>query len=1052
MTDLLIVESPAKAKTISKYLGPGYEVIASLGHVRDLPQSSLGVSIEDGFTPTYVDVPGKEKTLKELKRAAKGKGTVFLGPDPDREGEAIAWHIAEYLGRDSHNFKRVLLHELTPGAIKAALADPTDISLNRFESQQTRRILDRLMGYLISPVLWSKLKRGLSAGRVQSAALRLVVERERKIYAFVPDEYWSLDAFLTKDGQGFKAALARRDGKKLELKTGDETRACLAAVEGKAFRVASVVSKERRRNAPPPFTTSTLQQAAYSRLGLAPARTMRLAQQLYEGVELPEGNTGLITYMRTDSVRVNDQAAAEALELAGSLFGPDHVPSTPNRYKNRKGAQDAHEAIRPSSAARTPASLEGKLPQELLRLYSLVWSRFLGSQMAPAVFQQTAADLECEGYGFRATGQVMRFDGFLAAWGPGPGRAVKADDAPESADAESSGADTGSAEAPEGQGQPDTAPAGDREEYGDMLPPLAEGESLVPDRLVPAQHFTQPPPRFNDATLVKELESRGIGRPSTYAATISVLRAKAYCEGPKGQLRPTEMGLMVNDLLVGSFPRLLDYAFTADMEEDLDQIEEGHAERLAVLEKLYSPLAESLDAAKISMLNVKTDGLPIATACPKCGVTGEMRIRYGKSGFYLSCGACGATCDFTRDERGEPVPVPDPELAEEVNCPKCGRPMLVKKGRFGPFLACSGYPECRSTQRITVEDGMAVPQPDEEPPDFPEGSPRECPKCGSPMVVKRARAGSWFLGCSKYPKCKETMPFPSGFACPVPGCGGQIVERSSKRGAFMGCSNFPRCRFLTRGELVKDPCPECGFPYRVRPQNAAAGPDALKCPNSECPTFEKRKPSPRAEAAAKAREARELAAAEAKAAKERAAAELKAEKAKKAALAKAGKAEKPALAKAGKAEKAAGANAEQAEKAAEANAEKAEKAAGANAEKAEKAAEANAEKAEKAALPKAEKAAKAKAEKAEKASPEKAGDAETGKSARPVGARGAKAKEAESPEATSPETSAPAKTAKVRSAEALESAKENADHDGSEGHKPVSVRRRPTATSPKGQT
>ncbi|MDR1081917.1 MAG: topoisomerase DNA-binding C4 zinc finger domain-containing protein, partial [Deltaproteobacteria bacterium] len=783
---------------------------------------------------------------------------VYLGPDPDREGEAIAWHIAESLGRDKHDFKRVLLHELTPAAIKAALADPTDISLKRFESQQTRRILDRLMGYLISPVLWDKLKRGLSAGRVQSVALRLVVDRERQIFAFVPEEYWSLDAFFAKAGQPFRASLVRRDGKKIELRTAAETQACVDAVAGRPFTVRAVASKERRKNAPPPFTTSTMQQAAFSRLGISPARAMRLAQQLYEGVELPEGTTGLITYMRTDSVRVNDQAAREALDLASSLFGPGHAPAEPNRYRNRKGAQDAHEAIRPTSASRTPLSLSGQISNDHLRLYSLVWSRFVGSQMTPAVYLQTGADIECGSYGFRATGQVLKFDGYLAAWGEGPGRPALArgggsgdGDSGDVVPDTDSGADSGTDAAPDQpdgtggptDGAPDGVPGRGRgaspDGEGDLLPPLEEGETLIPERIVPAQHFTQPPSRYNDATLVKELESRGIGRPSTYAATISVLRDKAYAEGQRGQLRPTEMGFMVNELLVGSFPRLLDYDFTADLEEDLDQIEEGQAERLSVLQKLYSPLAESLDTARESMLNVKLDGLPVDTPCPRCGESGGMRIRYGKSGFYLSCTGCGGTCDFTRDERGAPVPQPDPELEGEIDCPECGKPMVVKKGRFGPFLACSGYPDCRTTRPVKVEDGRAIPLDHEEAPDFPEGVPRECPKCGSPMVVKRARKGSWFMGCASYPKCRETRPFPTDFRCPSEGCDGQLVERNSVRGPFMGCSRYPKCTFLARGELVKDPCPVCGFPYRIRKISKGGVPGPLRCPSTACPTCEK---------------------------------------------------------------------------------------------------------------------------------------------------------------------------------------------------------------------
>jgi DNA topoisomerase-1 len=522
--DLLIVESPAKAKTIGKYLGPNYEVVASLGHIKDLPPNMLGVDIDDNFTPSYVTIKGKEKTITSLRKAAKDKGTIFLGPDPDREGEAIAWHIADSLGADKHTFKRVLLHELTPKAIKEAMASPVDISLTRFESQQTRRILDRLMGYLISPLLWNKLKRGLSAGRVQSVALRLVVERERLIYAFDPEEYWTLSALLVKDDQEFEAALVRVGTDKAALKTQEETDKVVSRLQGLDLTVSSIVTKDKKRQASPPFTTSSLQQAAFTRFGYTPTRTMGIAQQLYEGLQLPEGTIGLITYMRTDSVRVSENAAQDAGKLVRERFGPEFMPEGRNFYRNKKGAQDAHEAIRPTSVFRDPEAIKGALTKEQQNLYSLIWSRFLASQMSPAIYQQTSVELTAADLVFRASGSVVTFKGFTAVY---------------------------------------SAPK-DEDELN-VLKLLKEGESLTPRGMKPEQHFTQPPARFNEATLVKELEDKGIGRPSTYATIIYTLRHKGYVEGQKGQLRPTEMGLVVNDLLVENFPELLNVAFTADL-------------------------------------------------------------------------------------------------------------------------------------------------------------------------------------------------------------------------------------------------------------------------------------------------------------------------------------------------------------------------------------------------------------------------------------------------------------------------------------------------------
>ncbi|UQZ90429.1 type I DNA topoisomerase [Deltaproteobacteria bacterium Smac51] len=790
---LLIVESPAKAKTIGKYLGPDFEVKASVGHVIDLPPKKLGVDVTNGFTPEYEVIDGKQKVISDLRKAAKGKETIYLGPDPDREGEAIAWHIAQALGKD-HNFKRVLLHELTPTAIREAIANPVTISKPRFESQQTRRILDRLMGYLISPLLWDKLKRGLSAGRVQSVALRLIVERERAIFAFVPEEYWSLTAEFLTEGRTFSAQLHKVDGKKAELKNEEQTMAVVEAVRGAEFTVADLVNKERRRYPLPPFTTSTLQQAAFNRLKMASKRAMRVAQDLYEGIDVAgEGQVGLITYMRTDSVRVNDQAAAEAMSHIKENFGPDYAPAKPNHYKNKKGAQDAHEAIRPTSILRTPAMLKGQLETSHWQLYDLIWRRFVASQMTPAVLDQTTADLAVDKYIFRATGSIVKFKGFLALYEFG------------------------------------------KDEEKELLPPLVKEQKLKPEKIVPKQHFTQPPPRFTEATLVKELEGNGIGRPSTYAAIISTLKDKEYVDAAKGVLKPTEMGFAVTDLLVKNFPDIMGVDFTAGMEENLDQIEEGRAEHLDVLSRLYNPLAKDLETAKAAMANLKRDGLPAGVDCPSCKAEGSLNLRYGRNGFYLACRECGATCDFERDEHGVPHPVDPPPQEAVGECEKCGRPMVIKKSRYGHFMACTGYPECKNAKPLAnpVEGG---PVTVDTPPPIPEGYPTTCEKCGSDLVVKKSRQGTWFISCSGYPKCKNAKPFPSGIKCSKEGCDGEIVERSSKRGAFYGCSKYPKCRTIIKGKPVNTPCPACGHSFMVENPKAKTDPDAppLICPSKTC--------------------------------------------------------------------------------------------------------------------------------------------------------------------------------------------------------------------------
>ncbi|MDR2141011.1 MAG: type I DNA topoisomerase [Deltaproteobacteria bacterium] len=795
--NLLIVESPAKAKTIAKYLGDQFQVIASVGHVFDLPPNRLGVDVENDFAPEYEAISGKEKVISALKRAAKNIKTIYLAPDPDREGEAIAWHIANLLDKDrqDHEFKRVLFHELTRQAIMTALAEPVPLSQPRFESQQTRRILDRLMGYLISPLLWGKLKRSLSAGRVQSVALRLVVERERAIFAFEPREYWTLAAIFDQEGAQFEAQLAKKLGEKIELENEAQTNAVIEAIQGREFLIQSLVAKERKRTPPPPFTTSSLQQNAYNRLRLSSSKTMRLAQNLYEGMELPEGLVGLITYMRTDSVRLSDQATSEARQFVASHYGEDHIPKEVNRFRNKKGAQDAHEAIRPTSVQNTPDKLKNHLDSAHWSLYNLIWRRFVASQMSPALMEQTTVDLTVGDYVFRATGTAIKFKGFLSVYDPGA------------------------------------------EEDKDLLPPLKEGQTLTPEKLSPKQHFTQPPPRFNEGTLVKELEEKGIGRPSTYATIISVLKDKEYVSAQKGVLEPTEMGFAVNDLLVTNFPKLMDVDFTAGLEENLDQIEEGQAERLEILRKLYLPLAENLETARQNMLNFRLDGQKVELACPACGQTDQMTIRYGRNGFYLACAACGLTRDYVRDSHGQPQPVEPPSLAEETLCEKCGQPMITKKSRYGSFLACSGYPKCRNTKPLVInKDGLAE-VPNDPPPPWPQEISETCEKCGGRLIPKKTRRGGWFIACDNYPKCSNAKSYPTGFKCPKPGCGGDIVEKRSKRGAFLACSNYPSCRVVIKGRPIRQKCPDCGLDYMVVSEQDES---KIFCPNLECPSNPKK--------------------------------------------------------------------------------------------------------------------------------------------------------------------------------------------------------------------
>ena len=749
---LVVVESPAKAKTIKKYLGSDYTVKASVGHVKDLPKSKLGVDIAKGFVPVYEVAHGKNQVLKEIKTAAKRAEKVFLATDPDREGEAIAFHIAEEIGGADHvKVSRVLFNEITKRAIQEAIQHPLKLDEKKFDSQQARRVLDRLVGYQISPILWSKIRRGLSAGRVQSVAVRLVVEREREIQAFIPQEYWTLDARLSgKIPPEFVARLVKIGGKKAELKDEGITRSLVSDLEKARFIVDKVERKERRRNALPPYITSKMQQDAANRLHFTAKKTMTLAQRLYEGIELgEEGAVGLITYMRTDSTRLSQDAVAEARGYIAKEFGKEFLPDEPNVFKTKSSAQDAHEAIRPTSLAWTPEKVKAYLERDMYRLYKLIWDRFVACQMMPAVYDQTTADIAAGSCTFRATGSRLKFAGYLAVYGEKP-----------EAEAES-------------EAKPANEAAEDQGEENKEIPPLEKGEALHLKKLLPEQHFTQPPPRFTEASLVKELEERGIGRPSTYASILSVIQDKEYVKKEETRFKPTELGLLVTDELVRAFPREMDVAFTAGLEEKLDEIEEGKFGWTKVLEEFYAPFSKSLEAASTNMRDVKRE-----------------------------------------------------EIKTDIKCEKCGGPMVIKWGKLGRFLACSNYPDCKSTKDFKqTEDGkiQVVEVVD---------SGEVCPTCGQPMIVKSGRFGR-FLACKAYPDCKTSKPLTTGVTCPE--CKeGKLAERRSKRGkAFWSCTRYPACKFASWDRPLPEACPKCGSSYLVAKYTKSDG-EAVACPNKEC--------------------------------------------------------------------------------------------------------------------------------------------------------------------------------------------------------------------------
>ncbi len=819
---LVIVESPAKAKTINKFLGKGFVVKASMGHVRDLPKKSLGVDEKD-FTPTYTALPEKKKTLTELRKAAKDADAIFLAADPDREGEAICWHLKEELSKDTDVvFRRVLFNEITKKAILAAFENPREIDTHKVDAQQARRILDRLVGYKISPLLWDKVRRGLSAGRVQSVALRIIVEREREVQAFVPREYWSLTAQLWGgEAPQFGAKLVAKNGKKIEVVSREEMTGALGelgwevttarqaseestslVLEIKAkhdhavpFTVAKIQSQEKKKNPPPPFITSKLQQDAARQLGFPVAKTMRLAQGLYEGRELGDaGTVGLITYMRTDSTRTSDEALDAVRAYIANTYGETSLPKEARRFKVGKAAQEAHEAIRPTLLEFPPDGVKDFLGRDEFRLYQLIWNRFVASQMETALFDTTRADIEAGEYAFRATGSVLKFAGWLAVYHEGKDEDAPTDDA-----------------------RPADVEADDEEDR--RLPRLKEGQALDLRSLLPRQHFTSPPPRFSEATLVKELEENGIGRPSTYAAIISTIMDRNYAEKDKSRFLPTELGLLVNDLIVGSFGDIVDVGYTARMEEELDEIEEGRLNWVDALREFQAKFEVDLAKAKTEMRDVKREAIPTDQVCDKCGK--PMVLKWGRFGQFLACSGypeCKTTREIgsvSHDEApaaGAPAIVtaaaPDPVETEAEPCQKCGRPMVLKRGRFGAFLACAGYPECKTTRKIVMsKEGKAEAKAEvllDEP----------CPKCASKLAVKQGRFGE-FTACSNYPTCKYIKMKETGVPCPE--CGkGQIVERKSKRGKlFFGCDRYPDCGFVLWNRPIAKPCPECKSPYLV---------------------------------------------------------------------------------------------------------------------------------------------------------------------------------------------------------------------------------------------
>ncbi len=817
--NLVIVESPAKAKTIGKYLGADYRVMASLGHIKDLPSKGLGVDVEHDFAPTYEVIPdakkrNNRKIVGELKKAAREADAIYLAADPDREGEAICQHLAEEIvpKRPKKPAYRVMFNEITKRAVQAAFDEPKEIDQHLVDAQQARRLLDRLVGYKVSPLLCRTVGGRLSAGRVQSVALRMVVEREREIEQFLKTEYWTVtanvaaqlppafDARLLRVGeQTVKTGGFDNDVKKSEILIAHAAQAqeIVREAEAQTFSVAEVATKERKRNPVPPFITSKLQQEGARKLGYAVKRTMMIAQRLYEGVEIgAEGSVGLITYMRTDSTRVSDAALAEVRDFVGTQYGVEYLPEKAIHYRSKKDAQDAHEAIRPTDVARTPDSVASFLGADELKLYRLIWQRFVASQMMPALFDQTTIDIAAGRFLFRATGSVLKFDGFLRVYEEG--RDEKSDE---------------------------------DEEAARRLPAVVAGDELKLNTLTPEQHFTEPPPRFTEATLVKTLEEKGIGRPSTYAAIMTTILDREYVEKHEGRFHPTGLGTTVNDLLVASFDDLFNETYTARMEEELDEIEEGKLKWTAALHEFYEKFARDLKVAEQQMKAAKQQAIPTDEVCENCGA--GMVIKFGRFGQFLACSnypECRTTREIAKKTAagdgasdGAKAASEGAETEEAEACELCGKPMALKRGRFGQFLGCTGYPECRNIRKISRSGVVAAaPVPLDE----------KCPVDGAHLVRRQGRFGE-FVSCSNYPTCKFIKRETTGVACVRPGCRGELVVKKSKRGkVFYGCSEYPACDRVYWDKPISAPCPQCRAPFLLEKTTKKG--TTHKCANEEC--------------------------------------------------------------------------------------------------------------------------------------------------------------------------------------------------------------------------
>ena len=739
---LLIVESPTKVKTLKKFVGRDFVIMASVGHLKDLPKSKLGVDVDNNFSPEYITIRGKGKILSDLKKEAKKANDIYLAPDPDREGEAIAYHIGNEVAKHTEGkIYRVMFNEITKSAVKEAIKNPTEVNINRFYAQQARRILDRLVGYKISPLLWKKVQPGLSAGRVQSVALRIVCDRENEIKAFKSEEYWTIT--LDVEGQvkpKFQSKLFKIDGNKAEIANQGSADEVVKNLKNAEFILDGLVKKERKRNPVAPFITSTLQQEASRKLNFSPKKTMMIAQRLYEGLPVgSRGTVGLITYMRTDSTKFSVEATEAIRDYIVNRYGVKFCPKEPNVYKSKKSAQEAHEAIRPTDVSIVPSEIKEYLEKDMFRLYELIWARSVSCQMVPAILDTTTFDIKAGQYLFRSNGSIVKFSGFMQVY-----------------------VESGDDEAAEKDIKP-----GDK-----ILPELSKGEKLKLLEIDPEQHFTQPPARFSEAMLVKKLEEEGVGRPSTYAAIISVIKDRAYVESEERRLAPTKLGYLVSDLLLEHFPKFMTTKFTADMESQLDQIEFGETEWVKTLQSFYTPFKLDLDEAEKKI--------------------GDSEV----------------------------------EETDEI-CDKCSQPMIVKWGRFGKFMACSGYPDCKNTKQISKEgsDGKAVSESTAV-----EGT---CEKCQSSLVLKVGRFGK-FIACSNYPDCKFTKPIDLGIKCPKDDCKGKIAARRSKKGRmFYGCTAYPNCDFVSWDKPVPEPCPKCNNAYTVEKWKKDEG-TSIICPESEC--------------------------------------------------------------------------------------------------------------------------------------------------------------------------------------------------------------------------